>query len=118
MTAWDIDPPGVQAVVTATDGVAAEFEGHATTLGTALDAAAGACGSDLVAGALTEFVEAKGPGVEFLFTRTGACLTAAVTATNAYVIGDEEMAATAQAAAAGAPDPRPVLPRGGGLARV
>ena len=118
MGAYDIDPAGVASVVVATDAVAAEFEGHTTELGTALDAAAGACGSDLVVGAIAEFVTTKAPAVEFLFTRTGACLTGALDATRAYEVGDDEMAASAVAAATGGPDPRPVLPRGGGLARV
>jgi hypothetical protein len=49
-----------------------------------------------------------------VFTRTGACITAAAQATRAYLDGDEAMAASAQAAATAAPDPSAVMPGGGG----
>jgi hypothetical protein len=52
--------------------------------------------------------------VWFVFTRTGACMNAAALATNAYLDGDLEMAANAQASATAAPDPPTVMPATGG----
>ena len=48
--------------------------------------------------------------VAAVFTRTEACLSGAVLATAAYVTGDLEMAANAQAAASAAPDPTAIMP--------
>lgn len=114
MGAWDIDPAGVQGVVTATERVAGEFDAQKLALETDLRGASAQCSSELVAGALAGFAAAQAPGIRFVFTRTGACLTAAVTATNHYVAGDQAMAANAQAAATAAPDPRTAMPRGSG----
>lgn len=76
-----------------------------------LGGAAGQSGSGLVAGALGGFGEAQAGSIGFVFTRTGASMAGAARATRAYVEGDLQMAADAQAAAA-APDPRAVMPGG------
>lgn len=105
MAAWDIDPGGVAGVIAATQGIAREFETQAATLSAAIDGAGGECGSGLVAGALSELAAAQSVQVEGVYARTGACLTGAVNATNAYIDGDLQMAANAQAAATAAPVP-------------
>jgi hypothetical protein len=107
VSSWDIDPSGVQGVVGRTEGVAKAFEGQMTKLEAALHGAAAQSSSGIVGEALVGFAEANKGQIHFVFTRTGACLHAAVQATNAYVQGDLTMAANAQKSAAAAPQPRP-----------
>jgi hypothetical protein len=97
-----------------TEAVATEFEAQVTTLDSALRGAATQSSSTIVADAVAGFAASATADIEFVFTRTGACLNAAAQATNAYLDGDLEMAANAQAAAAAAPDPSASMPRGGG----
>ncbi|MGU3408908.1 DUF6507 family protein [Microbacterium sp. M1A1_1b] len=97
---WRIEPAGVQAALTDT-------ETAATNLSTAFDGLADAhadlttaVGDDqAVAGAVAALIESHSA----LLTRVGNHITAglagAANATLAYYRGDEEMAATAQAAA-------------------
>jgi hypothetical protein len=105
MAAWDIDPGGVNGVLAATGGIAAEFDAQATALNTAIGGAGAECSSGLVAGALAELAAAQSVQVDGVYRRTEACLAGAANATNAYVEGDLQMAANAQAAASGAPVP-------------
>lgn len=118
MSAWDISPDGVRGVLTRTQGVAAEFEDQIRGLDAAVQGAGAQCSSGIVADAVAGFFASARSDIEFVFTRTGACLTAAAQATNAYLEGDLEMAANAAAAATAAPDPAAVLPRGPGRARA
>jgi hypothetical protein len=114
MSRWDISPSGVQGVLGRTETVAQEFEGQMTRLRTALEGAVGQSSSEIVASAVGGFMEKSvTPAIQFVFTRTGACLSGAAQATNHYLAGDLEMAANAQAAASGAPDPRAGMPGGG-----
>ncbi|GGQ71400.1 DUF6507 family protein [Couchioplanes azureus] len=103
MSRWDIDPPGVAGVVTRTGEAAKGFETAATKYGAALEGAAGACGSEIVAGALAGFAQHKAPAMKAVVERTGRALTGAVNATKAYIDGDLEMARTAQANAVAPP---------------
>jgi Family of unknown function (DUF6507) len=114
MTKWDIDPVGVRAVLINTENVAKEFDGQMTTLNAGLHGATVECSSSIVASALAGFAESASSSITFVFTRTGACLAGAAAATNAYVQGDLQMAATAQASATLAPDAAdlPGTPRG------
>jgi uncharacterized protein DUF6507 len=107
MSSWDIDPSGVRGVVGRTEGVAKSFEGQMTTLENALSGAAAQSSSGIVGEALSGFAEANKGQIQFVFTRTGACLNAAAQATNAYLDGDLTMAANAQRAASVAPQPQP-----------
>lgn len=119
MGRWDISPSGVAGVLIRTEGVASEFEGQMTRLNTALEGAVGQSCSEIVASAVSGFLEQSAtPGIDFVFIRTGACMTAAATATNHYLQGDLEMAANAQAAASAAPDPRATMPGGAGRPAV
>lgn len=114
MSRWDIQPSGVQGVLSRTETVAQEFEGQMNRLRTALEGAVGQSSSEIVASAVGGFMEKSGmPAIQFVFTRTGACLSGAARATNHYLAGDLEMAANAQAAASSAPDPRATMPGGG-----
>ncbi len=102
-----------------TEGVASQFEGQLTRLNTALEGAVGQSCSQIVASAVSGFMQRSAtPAIGFVFARTGACLTGAATATNHYVAGDLEMAANAQASASGAPDPRAMMPGGAGRPAV
>jgi hypothetical protein len=101
---WDIDPGGVSGVVNRTRARAEGFGTAATSTSDALGAAAGACGSLIVGGALHGFAGYVEPSMIAVEGRTDRILTAATEATQAYVDGDLEMAATAQANAAAAPD--------------
>jgi Family of unknown function (DUF6507) len=110
MTKWDIDPVGVRSVLISTENVAKEFDGQMTTLNSGLEGAATQSSSDIVASALSGFAESAGANLNFVFTRTGACLGGAAQATNCYVNGDLEMAANAQSSAAAAPNPLAGMP--------
>lgn len=113
MSRWDISPSGVQGVLSRTETVAQEFEGQMTRLRTALEGAVGQSCSEIVASAVGGFMKESGmPAIQFVFTRTGACLSGAAQATNHYLAGDLEMAANAQAAASAAPDPGATMPGG------
>ena len=120
MGRWDIQPAGVKGVLGRTEGVAGEFEGQMRQFNSGLQGAMTQCSSEIVAGAISGFADAQKSSLEFVFTRTSACMNAAAQATNAYLEGDLEMAANAQAAATAAPDARsdmPHGPRGGAVAR-
>ncbi len=104
MSTWDISPGGVRDVLIRTQKAAAPFEGQMTSLNSALEGAATESCSEIVGSALQGFVDSIKTDLQFVFTRTGACMNAAVQATNAYVQGDLEMAATAQRSATAAPD--------------
>jgi hypothetical protein len=112
MTSWDIDPYGVESVVRKTDAAATNLEGHAKAFGTHMETAftgvspVSACtatdpngrlGSPIVADALSRFSEQAAnvvlPGI---FSHYGNVRNAAVQATEAYLRGDEQMAANAQ----------------------
>ncbi|WP_026405668.1 DUF6507 family protein [Actinomadura rifamycini] len=100
MTAWDIDPQGVQGVINRTAEAFAPFEQHAGAFATGCRDAGTASGSTQVSKALSGFVEHHRPTLLGLRNRTQRTLRGAAEATNAYVRGDEEMAAQAQAKAA------------------
>ncbi|MFY1705773.1 DUF6507 family protein [Micromonospora sp. WMMA1923] len=110
MSAWDISPDGVRGVLNRTQTAAAPFEGQMKSLNSALEGSAVQSSSEIVGKALQGFVTSIRPDLEFVFTRTGACVNAAAQATNAYVQGDLDMAANAQRSATAAPDPSAVMP--------
>ncbi|MEU1362481.1 DUF6507 family protein [Micromonospora zamorensis] len=110
MSAWDISPGGVRDVLNRTHAAAAPFEGQMTKFNSALEGSAVQSSSEIVGQALQGFVESIRTDLEFVFTRTGACMNAAAQATNAYVQGDLDMAANAQRSASAAPDPSAAMP--------
>ena len=103
MSTWDIDPAGVQGVLTRADDAASGFDAALTSMSGGMEGAATAADSQPVGAALSAFAESVGTDVEFVFRRTQAAVTGCVGAVNAYVAGDLQMAANAQASAAAAP---------------
>lgn len=110
MPGWDISPSGVHGVLGRAEGVAAEFDPRMGGMNADLGGAVGQSGSGLVAAALGGFDAARAGDIGFVFARTGAAMAGAARATDAYVEGDLEMAANAQAAVSAAPDPRVWMP--------
>lgn len=105
MTSWDIDPAGVRGVLGTVDTHAKSLSAGVTSLSTHLESAGGACGKSIVALALSNFVDARTPELTTMGDRINSAFTGTVNAVTAYLNGDEEMAATAQASAVAAPSP-------------
>ncbi|MFJ3228908.1 DUF6507 family protein [Streptomyces sp. NPDC086783] len=123
MTAWDIDPVGVQATLTKTGEAGGDLEKAATSLVTNMASAASSAGTAVpggqfsgpmvgpvpagtprvpvgpVAAALSKYLEERQKKLAYMAQRTVNSLKGAVAATNAYNQGDLDMAAEAQAAA-------------------
>ena len=114
MSTWDISPDGVSNVLTLTQAVAISFEGQMTSLQTALEETATQSSSEIVGSALQGFMASVESDIQFVFTRTSACINAAAQATYAYLDGDLDMAANVQASATAAPDAASMPGRGGG----
>jgi hypothetical protein len=93
----------VQGVLTRTTGIADGFRGAVEQFSTGMEAAASASQSGPVTAALGEFAGVVGQDVQFVVGRTQAAVSGAVGAVNAYVAGDLQMAANAQASASAAP---------------
>jgi ankyrin repeat protein len=112
VTSWDIQPIAVRGVLSRTESVARDFDEQMKSLNTALQGAAEQSSSGIVAQALEGLAASQSQSIQFVFTRTGACMNAAARATNYYLQGDHEMALHAQAAATSAPQPAPIMPGG------
>ncbi|WP_322410225.1 DUF6507 family protein [Microbacterium invictum] len=112
MTGWRIQPSGVVAVLQDVN-VDAEALGTAlNNLSPALEGAVTATQSAAIAEAVQSYFQIQeGPRIQGMSTRIGAAATGVVSATEAYVQGDMEMAANAQSAAHATVYP-PVLPPG------
>ncbi len=110
MSSWEIQPDGVNAVLARTESTAGEFEPQLTSLNAGLEGSATESSSPIVADALSGFAGSAQGNIQFVITRTGAAMTGAANATNAYLDGDLTMAANAQAAAGAAPDPTGIMP--------
>jgi hypothetical protein len=110
---YDIDPEGVQNVLTGTQTAAGKFAEILGPLADVTGPASGAgpygsragivtsiatgCGnSGAIVPALSEFFEVQGTNLTSMSNRVNACLTGAAAATSAYLHGDEEMVATYQ----------------------
>ena len=105
MTAWDIDPAGVQSVLAKTESVASEFPGQLASMTSAMESGATNTSSAIVASAVQGFGSAIEADVRVVLSRTSAAINACAAAVNAYAQGDLEMAANAQRNAAGATVP-------------
>ncbi|MGW0542350.1 DUF6507 family protein [Streptomyces griseoincarnatus] len=124
MTGWDISPSGVQRVLTETAQAAESLGTVDEALQENLPSAAASAGTiqqggveksgvtGPVGSALAEFFNAYAKKLKYVAVRTSNSLDGAATATNAYVRGDLEMAAQAQASAL--KEPKIDLPGGGG----
>jgi hypothetical protein len=85
-----------------TQATASEFENQMTTMNAVLQGAASQSSSDIVAQAISGYLtQLAAPQIQAVFTRTAACLGGAAQAVNAYLEGDLQMAANAQASASG-----------------
>lgn len=104
MAAWDLDPGGVAVVVAAARRVAATMDEVAAQIRSGVDGSAAVSGSEPVRAALADFLAAQIRHFDDVSSRAGSCATAATRATQAYVDGDEQMAARAQAAARTVPE--------------
>jgi hypothetical protein len=114
---WDIHPAAVRGVLSQSQATAAEFEGQMTTLNSAMEGAASQSCSNIVAEAISGYANRSAmPQIQAVFTRTSACLNGAAQAVNAYLEGDLQMAANAQASASAAPDARASMPHGARVA--
>ncbi|MFH9816074.1 DUF6507 family protein [Streptomyces sp. NPDC017230] len=109
MTGWDISPSGVQGVLKETAQAAEGLSNTGKALQETLPSAAGSTGTiqqggversgvqGPVAAALGEFFTAYQEKLMYVAVRTSNSLNGAADATNAYVKGDLDMAARAQA---------------------
>lgn len=111
MSGWSIDPTGVA-------GVLKDVSTHAEALGDtlkglqdAVTAAVTATASGAVGEAMQGYFGMEGPRIEGMNTRITASCNGVVNAAQAYVKGDEEMAARAQQESINTVYP-PQLPRG------
>jgi len=112
VTSWSIQPSGVVAVLQDVNVDAEALGAALNSLSPALESAVTATNS----GAISEAVQAyfqqeEGPRIQGMSARIGAAAQGVVSATEAYVAGDMEMAANAQSAAVAAIYP-PDLPHG------
>jgi hypothetical protein len=114
MSGWDIDPAGVSGVLGKTRNVADDFEGQLTSINDAMAGGSSNSSSEIVAKAISDYATSALPDIKFVVQRTSQAMTAAVKATNAYLQGDLEMAATAQRTATAPPpvDDMQVAPGG------
>lgn len=97
MTTYDINPAGVQQVLTQVQTDAEGFETVLAPLNGHLESIATATGgSGAILPALEKFFEVKGRELEAIVNRISAGMTGAVNATNAYNQGDLDMIADYQ----------------------
>ena len=103
MTNWSIQPSGVVAVLSGVNIHAEALAVAVQGLGPALDGAVTATHSAAISEALQSYFELEeGPRIEGMNARITVAASGVVSATEAYVAGDLEMAATVQAASVAA----------------
>ncbi|WP_338597466.1 DUF6507 family protein [Saccharopolyspora sp. SCSIO 74807] len=110
---WDIHPDQVRGVLARTASTASEFDSHVTAMRSEIEGAAGQASSGIIGQALTGFAEARGPDMQFVFSRIQTAIGGASTAVGAYLQGDHDMVLNAQRGVSNAPDPREHMPGGG-----
>jgi hypothetical protein len=101
---WAVEPAGVRSVLVAVQGPAEALEATYAKAPDALDGVRRGVGTLLgqAWSSTVGLLDGEVVRAERIGTRLSACVTGAVEATNAYVQGDEEMAASTQAAAVAA----------------
>ena len=110
---WDSHPEQVRGVLARTASTASEFDSHVAAMRSEIEGAAGQASSGIIGQALTGFAEARGPDMQFVFSRIQSAIGGASTAIGAYLQGDHDMVLNAQRGVASAPDPRAHMPGGG-----
>lgn len=103
MARWDIKPDGVQDTVTRTAQVATAFQTHQASFVANVNSAGENCQSAIVTQALMNFFANHKEALPGIAQRTASSLKGAINATNAYLQGDQRMAAQARQNTAGAP---------------
>lgn len=100
MSGWKITPEGVESVLLKVGTVAGTLSTAANGLPASAESAlAGTAQCPIIGDALMGFFEHHGPTLQAIGDRINSSVTGAVGATEAYLLGDEEMAAEQQAAA-------------------
>jgi hypothetical protein len=99
MSRWDIEPPGVAAVLTKVETHATDLGTAATSLSTDMQICGGAIGQSIVAKALSDFATARGPELQDAGTRITTAVKGTVDAVTDYINGNLTMAANAQTVA-------------------
>ncbi|KII00066.1 hypothetical protein LP52_03810 [Streptomonospora alba] len=103
MSNWDVSPEGVNSVLTTVGGHVGDeamtegLTGQIDDFGTHVENASEQAASAPIGQALQEFVDHFGPMMWTMVARTSSAVTAGSEATTAYIDGDLEMAADAQA---------------------
>src|SRR6185369_13754796 len=98
MSTWRIRPEGVKQVLISVDAEATLLADSLKNLEADFGTAITAGQSQAVADAVKAWMETESPGLEKVSQRIQASIIGARDATLAYIAGDEEMAAQAQAA--------------------
>ena len=97
---WQVDPGGVRVVLDGVDAGEQTAVPALKNLGDRLEVAAGATGSGEVVAAVQGFAQARAGDVALIRRRVPSAKQAVTDAANAVAAGDDEMAASTQAAAA------------------
>jgi hypothetical protein len=113
MAKWDIDPAGVQAVLTRTGTHGQDLANGLTRFLSDTESAAQTSASALIASALGNFLQAREAELQGIQSHVQTALDGTAKATVAYVLGDQQMAANAQHTAAQAAQV-PTLPTAAG----
>lgn len=112
MTSWSIQPEGVVAVLQNVNTDAEALGEALNGLNPALEGAVVATQSGAISEAVQSyFTVEEGPRIQGMSNRISASASGVVSATEAYIAGDLEMAANAQASAHATVYP-PALPPG------
>ncbi|HZX03893.1 DUF6507 family protein [Kribbella sp.] len=107
---WDIDPPGVERVLRATQSAAEPFSSLGEFYGLNMNGLVQGMNYDVIrvaASAVSEYSTHWAPMIEAAAKQISASLTGAQNATVAYMHGQEDMALNAQQAAARGEIPAP-----------
>ena len=99
MTAWSIDPTGVARVLTDVSPYSEALGTSLQGLTAAVSGAVTATQSPAISDAITAYFETmEGPRIQAMSTRIQSSVGGALSATESYIRGDLEMAATQQQA--------------------
>lgn len=95
MPQWDVDPAGITAVLTRTESNATDLVTEFDNVGAAARSAAGQCASPIIAQALANVMSSTSAEMGSVLDTARSAMKACVSATDAYLTADDEMAANA-----------------------
>ncbi|MBD3942206.1 hypothetical protein IF188_10915 [Microbacterium sp. NEAU-LLC] len=99
MTSWSIDPTGVARVLTDVSPYSEALGASLNSLSGVISAAVNATQSPAISEAVSGYFEVlEGPRIQSMSTRIQSAVGGVLSATEAYIQGDLEMAATQQQA--------------------